>query len=216
MSPNVQTSLRQVFIKGNQLSTNRKPRTVKCSDHLLLCSSVSEKHRGPDSIELCIKQKVLLNNCRNEQDTSHKLYMLHGSLAGNLILVSILLLGRIPDSDKHTQDEQILRSFFAAQQCLKSRKTPGPRFHRAALSQQVLLNNCLLSRNEQDTSHKLYMLHGSLACNLILVSIILFSLATVCASWNWAQHRAAKQRILLNKFLRLAGYQSQTVLVETW
>ena len=32
--------------------------------------------------------------------------------------------------------------------------------------------NFLLSRNEQDTSHKLYMLDGSLAGNLILVSTI--------------------------------------------
>ena len=50
------------------------------------------------------------------------------------------------------------------------------------LKQKMLLNNCLLGRNEQDTSHKLYMWHGSLAGNLILVSIILLCLA---ALWSW-------------------------------
>ena len=36
-----------------------------------------------------------------------------------------------------------------------------------------MLKSVLLSRTEQDTSHKLYVWHGSLAGNLILVSIAL-------------------------------------------
>ncbi len=42
-----------------------------------------------------LKQKILLNIfllSRNDQGTSHKLYTWHGSLAGNPILVSIILL----------------------------------------------------------------------------------------------------------------------------
>ena len=49
---------------------------------------------GPIFIEL-LKQKILLSNFQlssNEQDTSHKLYMRHVSLTGNLILVSVVLL----------------------------------------------------------------------------------------------------------------------------
>ena len=44
-----------------------------------------------------------------------------------------------------------------------------------------MLNNVLLSRREQDASHRLYMWHVILAGNLILVSIILLCLATFCA-----------------------------------
>ena len=49
---------------------------------------------GPNFIEL-LKQKLVLVTLllsRKEHDTSHKLYMYHGSLTGNLILVSINLL----------------------------------------------------------------------------------------------------------------------------
>ena len=49
---------------------------------------------------------------------------------------------------------------------------PGASFIEL-LKQEILLNNYLLSRNEQDTSYKLYMWHDSLAGNLILVSVIL-------------------------------------------
>ena len=41
------------------------------------------------------------------------------------------------------------------------------------LKQKIMLKDFLLSKNEQDTSHKWYIFHGSLADNLILVSIIL-------------------------------------------
>ena len=44
----------------------------------------------------------------------------------------------------------------------------------------MLLNNFLLNRNEQHTSHKLYLWHGSFAGNLILVSVVLIWLATFC------------------------------------
>ncbi len=56
----------------------------------------------------------------------------------------------------------------------------GPNFIEL-LKQKIMLNNFLLSRNEQDTSHKLYTGHGSLAGNLILVSKILLCLANLCA-----------------------------------
>ena len=49
------------------------------------------------------------------------------------------------------------------------------------LKQRIVLNMFLLSKNKQDTSHKLYMGFGSLAGNLIPVSIILMCLATFCA-----------------------------------
>ena len=65
---------------------------------------------------------------------------------------------------------------------------PGPNFIEPP-KQKILLNNFLLSRNEQDASHKLYMWHGSLAGIPALVSIIccaelLFVLWA--ALWNWA------------------------------
>ena len=53
--------------------------------------------------------------------------------------------------------------------------------YRALLKQKFLLKPKLLSRIEQDTSHKLYMRHGSLAGKLILVSISMLCLATCCA-----------------------------------
>lgn len=46
---------------------------------------------------------------------------------------------------------------------------------------KILIINFLLSNKELDTSHKLYMRHGTLAGHLILVSIINFGLATFCA-----------------------------------
>ena len=58
--------------------------------------------------------------------------------------------------------------------------TLGPNFIEL-LKQNILLNNCLLSRNEQD-SYKLYM-RRMLPVNLILVSKIL----SCSALWNWAQ-----------------------------
>ena len=46
----------------------------------------------------------------------------------------------------------------------------------------------MLSRNEQDTSHKLHMWHSSLADNHILVSIILLcSAAVLCLGPSSAQ-----------------------------
>ena len=42
---------------------------------------------------------------------------------------------------------------------------------------QPLPKTILLSGNEQDTSHKMYMRHGSLADNLILVSKKFFTLS---------------------------------------
>ena len=48
---------------------------------------------------------------------------------------------------------------------------PGPNFIEL-LKQKILLNNFLLSRNEQDTSHKLFMLHSIFAGNPVLISII--------------------------------------------
>ena len=57
--------------------------------------------------------------------------------------------------------------------------------HRAA-SAENLFHNFLLSRNEQDTSHRLYIRNDSLAGNLILVRLILLCLATFNAAlWNW-------------------------------
>ena len=47
------------------------------------------------------------------------------------------------------------------------------------LDQRMFVSNCLLSRNEQETIHKMYMQHGSLAVHLILVSITLLCLVTL-------------------------------------
>ena len=65
---------------------------------------------------------------------------------------------------------------------ITSTKTPRPKTaHRPnfieLLTQKSMHINCLLSRNEQDTSHKLYLWHDILASNLILVSIIFMCLA---------------------------------------
>ena len=46
------------------------------------------------------------------------------------------------------------------------------------VSNCIVLNNSLLSRNEHNTSHKLYMWHGIYAGKLNLVSIMLLCLAT--------------------------------------
>ena len=54
-------------------------------------------------------------------------------------------------------------------------------FHRAACKQTMLLNKFMLSRNAQDTSHKLNIWNGSLAGNLIMLSIIMQCLAAFCA-----------------------------------
>ena len=54
-------------------------------------------------------------------------------------------------------------------------------FAQELLKQKTFLNNCLLSRNEQDTNHNLHMWNGCLAGNLILLSIILLCLSTCCA-----------------------------------
>ena len=60
------------------------------------------------------------------------------------------------------------------------------------LKQKILLTNCLLSRTEQDTSHKWYMWHGVLAGNLTLVymymhNFVVLSLFVVliCSSMNF-------------------------------
>ena len=57
---------------------------------------------------------------------------------------------------------------------------PGPSFIEL-LKQKILLSNWLLNRNKQDTSHKLYLWHDSLAGNLILISSILLCLVTSSA-----------------------------------
>ena len=49
------------------------------------------------------------------------------------------------------------------------------------LKQTILLDNRLLNRNKQGTSHKLYMRHSIVAGYLVLVSIIWLCLATFCA-----------------------------------
>ena len=57
------------------------------------------------------------------------------------------------------------------------------------LEQLILLHNCLLSINEQDTGHKSNMWNGYLAGYLNIVSMIYLCLATFCAKvalWNWA------------------------------
>ena len=59
----------------------------------------------------------------------------------------------------------------------KSIPTTGPNFIEL-LMQRTQLKNSLISKNEQDTSHKLYLWHGSLAGNLILVSVNVLCLAT--------------------------------------
>ena len=43
--------------------------------------------------------------------------------------------------------------------------------------QKIFLNNCLLNRNEQNTSQRLYTWNSSLAGNIILLGIILLCLA---------------------------------------
>ena len=43
-------------------------------------------------------------------------------------------------------------------------------FHEATLLQTLLLNNLLLSRKEQDTSHRLYTLSGNLKMLLCLAT----------------------------------------------
>ena len=61
----------------------------------------------------------------------------------------------------------------------------------ALIPSQILLNHFLLSRIWQDTSHKLYRWHGSLAYNLILVSKLavsyFFSAYVHVGLWKWAQ-----------------------------
>ena len=55
------------------------------------------------------------------------------------------------------------------------------------LKQKILLDTFQLSRNEQETSHKLYMRQRHLAGYLILVSKMLLCLAAFCAQaalWN--------------------------------
>ena len=50
---------------------------------------------GPGNNVILLKQKTLLKTVsaeQNEQDTTHKSHLWHGSLAGNLILVSAILL----------------------------------------------------------------------------------------------------------------------------
>ena len=72
---------------------------------------------------------------------------------------------------KNSQDVSLSQVLFLA---------TGLNFMELLIKQKLLLNNFLLSRNEQDTSYKSYMLHGILTGNLTLVSIILWCLAPFC------------------------------------
>ena len=58
-------------------------------------------------------------------------------------------------------------------------------FHKATFKQKILLKNFLLSKNEQDTSHKLYMWHSGLAGNLILVSTVLLCSVSFSTKALW-------------------------------
>ena len=46
---------------------------------------------------------------------------------------------------------------------------------------ELLKQNRMLIKNKQVTSHKLFMWHGILAGNLVLINIVLLCLATICA-----------------------------------
>ena len=61
----------------------------------------------------------------------------------------------------------------------------GPNFIEL-LKQKIFLNIFLVSRNEQDTSHKLYLWHGILAGNLFLISVILYTFCAGAALWTRA------------------------------
>ena len=60
------------------------------------------------------------------------------------------------------------RDYFALDHAI-----PGHNFIEL-LKQKILLNNFQLSRNEKDTSHKLYTWHGTLVGNLIVVVLSIF------------------------------------------
>ena len=101
------------------------------------------------------------NTCllgRNEQDTSHKL-CLCGSLIGNHVLLSKIYLyqSRTPIIKFifHTS------TFCTERNNIRELKSYGPKFIEL-LKQKILLNNCLLSRNEQDTSHNFEVLYQTL------------------------------------------------------
>ncbi len=103
--------------------------------------------------------------------------------------------------------------------------TTWVQFHSAAFkAEKKLLNNFRLSRNEQDTSQKLYTWHGSLGGNLILVSIIFWEVATFCAlssSMKLSPGSNFIERLLKhNKFMQtlqslLHNYKTQQKLNTT-
>ncbi len=64
-----------------------------------------------------------------------------------------------------------------------------------------MLDNFLLSKNEQDTSHKKYMWHGVLAGNLNLVSIIVLCLVTFGALSSSMKLGAAANDPIKRNFL---------------
>ena len=72
----------------------------------------------------------------------------------------------------------------------------GPNFIEL-LKQKIFLNIFLVSRNEQDTSHKLYLWHGILAGNLFLISVILYTFCAGAALWTRA-HWVLVQDVCIN------------------
>ena len=66
----------------------------------------------------------------------------------------------------------------------------------------------LLSRNKQDTIHKLYMWHGSLAGNLTPVTMLLLCLVTFCA------YMKLRPNLYLSEYWQMTGHKNRSEIMN--